>query len=137
MDLWNVTKSLVADVYRRSKTYPDQERLGLINQIRGAVVSISSHIAERGAAGQTSKECIQFFHAFQRSVTKLDTQLEIAKRLGWLQEKDGDGLENGMNRMDKVPSGLIRHQQSSCPSRVTPHERQILSPFAKESNNGG
>ncbi|MDT3779477.1 four helix bundle protein [Nitrospira sp. MA-1] len=136
LNLWNVAQPLVANEYRRSKTYPDQKRFWATNQILGTVVRISSHIAE-GAAGQTSTECIQYFHVFQRLGTKPDTQLGIAKRLGWLQKKNGDELENAMSRMDKMPSGLNRHQQSSRPSRVILHERKILSTFAKESNNGG
>jgi len=113
---------LVTDVYRISKTFPEQERYGLINQMRRAVVSIPSNIAE-GAARQTPKEFIQYLHVSQGSLSELDTQLEIAKRLGWLQEKDGDGLESAMNRMDKMLSGLIRHQKSSRPLRLTPHEK--------------
>ncbi|MEO7863745.1 MAG: four helix bundle protein [Nitrospirales bacterium] len=90
--------------------------------MRRAVVSIPSHIAE-GSARQTPKEFIQYVHVSQGSLSELDTQLEMAKRLEWLQEKDGDGLESAMNRMDKMQGGFIRHQQSSRPSLLTPHEK--------------
>lgn len=111
---------LVSDVYRIPKTFPEQDRSGLINQMRRAVVCIPSKITE-GAARQMPKELIQNLHVSQGSLSELDTQLEIAKRLGWLQEKDGDGLESAMNRMDTMPRRLIRHQKSSRPSRLTPH----------------
>ncbi len=125
---------LVTDVYRISKTFPKQESYRLINEMRRAVVSIPSNIAE-GAAPQTPKEFIQDLHVSQGSLSELDTQLEIAKRFGWLQEKVRDGLESVMNRIDKMLSGLIRHQKSPHPLRFT--KRYILSPFAKESNHGG
>ncbi|MEO8327401.1 MAG: four helix bundle protein, partial [Nitrospirota bacterium] len=66
---------------------------------------------------------IQYIHVSEGSLSELDTQLEKAKRLEWLQEKDGDGLESAMKRMAKMQSGFIRHQQSSPPSRLTPHEK--------------
>ncbi|MEO8327143.1 MAG: four helix bundle protein, partial [Nitrospirota bacterium] len=99
MDLWNVAMNLVTDVYRISKNFPEQERYGLSNQMRRAVVSIPRNIAE-GAARQTPKEYFQYVYVSQGSLSELDTQEEIAKRLEWLQERDG--LESAMNRMDKM-----------------------------------
>lgn len=68
---------------------------------------------------QTPKE----LHVSQITLREPDTQLEIGKRLGWLQENDGDGLESAMNRMDKMLSGVILHHKSSRSSRLTPHEK--------------
>lgn len=117
---------LVTDVYQITKTFPEQERYGLTSQMRRAAVSIPSNIAE-GAARQTPKEFIQYLHVSQGSLSELDTQLDISKRLGWLQAKDVDELESAMNRLDKMLSGLIRHQKSSHLLRFTPHEK-INSP---------
>lgn len=113
---------LVTDVYKITKTFPDQERFGLTNQMRRAAVSIPSNVAE-GAARQTSKEFIQYLYISQGSLSELDTHVEIANQLGWLTEEDERGLENTMNRLDKMLSGLIKHQKSPHALRLTPHEK--------------
>jgi len=121
---------LVTDVYEITKTFPEQERFGLISQMRRAAVSIPSNVAE-GAARKTSKEFIQYLYISQSSLSELDTQVEIAKRLGWLKEADGKSLENTMNRMDKMLSGLIRYQKSPHALRLTPHEKMNIQPTDK------
>ena len=98
--------------------------------MRRAAVSIPSNIAE-GAARQAPKGFIQYLHGPQGSLSELDTQLEIARRLGWLEQKDGDKLESMMNRRDKMLSGLIRHQKSSHPLRLTPHDKTNLQSIRK------
>ncbi len=113
---------LVTDVYRVSKNFPEKETYGLVNQIRRAAVSIPSNIAE-GAGRQTSKEFVQFLHIAQGSLSELDTQLEISKRLGFLSQKDWSELEAMMNRIDKMVSGLIRHKKSPNALRLTLHEK--------------
>jgi four helix bundle protein len=130
LDLWKLGMQLVTDVYEITKTFPEQERFGLISQMRRAAVSIPSNVAE-GAARKTSKEFIQYLYISQSSLSELDTQVEIAKRLGWLKEEDGKGLENAMNRMDKMLSGLIRHQKSPHALRLTPHEKMNIRPTDK------
>jgi len=77
--------------------------------MRRAAVSVSSNIAE-GAARQTKKEFVQFLHMAQGSLSELDTQLEIARLLKFLNGNGWQGLEEVMARVDKMITGLIRHQ---------------------------
>ncbi len=121
---------LVTDVYSVTKKFPVKESYGLVNQTRKAAVSIPSNIAE-GAGRQTSKEFIQFLHIAQGSLSELDTQLEISKRLGFLSQKDWAGLEAMMDRIDKMVSGLIRHKKSPHALRLTPHEKTNIQPTHK------
>ncbi len=114
---------LVTDIYAITRSFPEQETYGLINQMRRAAVSIASNVAE-GAARQTSKEFVRYLYVSQGSLSELDTQVEIAKRLGWLTKKDEEILESTMNRMDKMLSGLIRHQKTSHRLRLTLHEKK-------------
>jgi hypothetical protein len=86
----------------------------------------------RGRCGaETPREFIQYLHVSQGSLSELDTQVEIAEQLVWLKENDGERLENVMNRMDKMLSGLIRHQKSSDPLRLTLHENSSAMPKDK------
>ena len=99
---------LVIDVYQTPNAFPSQERYSLTDQIRRAAISIPSNIAE-GAARQTKKEFTNYLHMAQGSLSELDTQLELAKRLGYLDEKTWKILDQRRERIDKMISGLIHH----------------------------
>lgn len=108
LDAWKLSMDLVIDVYRITDNFPREERYSLIDQIRRAAISIPSNIAE-GAARQTKKEFANYLHMAQGSLSELDTQLELARRLGYLDEKTWRILDQQMERIDKVISGLIHH----------------------------
>jgi four helix bundle protein len=82
LDAWRDAMDLVATVYAFSNTLPDCERFGLIAQIRRAAVSVPSNIAE-GAARRSSQEYLRFLSIARGSLAELDTQLQIAVRLGY------------------------------------------------------
>src|SRR5262245_53778948 len=108
LDAWKLSMDLVIDVYQTTNKFPRQEMYGLIDQIRRAMVSIPSNIAE-GSARQTQKEFTQYLHMAQGSLSELDTQLELAKRLGYLDNETWRVLDQQMERIDKTISGLIRN----------------------------
>jgi four helix bundle protein len=112
LDVWNAALELVLATYRLSESFPGGERFCLTEQIRRASLSIPSNIAE-GAARQTKKEFIHYLHIAQGSLSELDTQLELAKRLQYLTDGDWASLDGQMLRVDKMLSGLIRHLKTS------------------------
>jgi four helix bundle protein len=83
LDLWNSAMALAVDIYSATDTFPRDERYSLTDQIRRAAVSVPSNIAE-GAGRQTRKEFVNYLHMAQGSLSELDTQLELARRLGYL-----------------------------------------------------
>lgn len=108
LEAWKQSMDLAIEVYGATETFPSQEIYGLTNQIRRAVVSVPSNIAE-GAARQTKKEFANFLHIAQGSLSELDTQLELARRLGFLLETSWRDLDSRMVQIDKMLTGLIRH----------------------------
>lgn len=102
---------LVVDVYKASEGFPREERYSLTDQLRRAAVSIPSNIAE-GAARQTKKEFVNYLHMARGSLSELDTLLDIAKRLEYFVVRDWAALDGEMERIDKMLSGLIRHQRT-------------------------
>jgi four helix bundle protein len=74
---------LVESVYRETETFPRKEMFGLTAQLRRAVVSIPSNLAE-GAARNSRREFAQFVGISCGSLAELETQLELARRLGYL-----------------------------------------------------
>jgi len=116
---WKIGMELVTEVYRVTESFPSHELYGMVQQLRRSAVSIPSNIAE-GAARQTRKEFINFLHMAQGSLSELDTQLELAERLGYLKENELEDLNARMERIDKMITGLIRQQKTPHPSPLTP-----------------
>jgi four helix bundle protein len=83
---------LVVDVYHAIGSFPNKELYGLTRQIRRAAVTILRNVAE-GAARKSKKEFLQFLRISQGSLSELDTQIEMTKRLGFLSEEDWSVLD--------------------------------------------
>ena len=84
LEVWRDAMDLVEAVYRFSATFPDTERFGLTAQLRRAAVSVPSNIAE-GAARRSTPEYLRFLSVARGSLSELDTQQQIATRLGIAQ----------------------------------------------------
>jgi four helix bundle protein len=82
LSVWQQAMSLVEQVYACSASYPGDERFGLTAQLRRAAVSVPSNIAE-GAARRSTPEYIRFLSIARGSLSEMDTQLQIAARLGY------------------------------------------------------
>jgi four helix bundle protein len=108
LDAWTSAIDLAQLVYKTTDRFPSRERYGLSSQIRRAAVSIPSNIAE-GAARHSKKEFLQFLHIAKGSLSELDTHMELAKRLEYLGQTEWQTLNELLERVDKMLSGLIRH----------------------------
>jgi four helix bundle protein len=87
LKVWQEAIVLTEMVYKVTSSYPREEKFGLVSQMRRSAVSVASNIAE-GAARYNNKEKIQFFLIARGSISELDTQLEICKRLNFLSPDD-------------------------------------------------
>ncbi|WP_246798724.1 four helix bundle protein [Deferribacter autotrophicus] len=94
---------LATEIYKITKSFPKEEMYGLTSQIRRAVVSISANIAE-GAARNSKKEFIQFLYISLGSLAELETELLIAKNIGYLKN---DSIFEEIKIIRKMLSGLI------------------------------
>jgi four helix bundle protein len=84
--VWQKSVDLAELVYRLTDVFPNTARFGLTEQIRRAVVSVASNIAE-GQKRRSVRECRHFIAIAHGSLAELDTQLEIAVRIGYLQRE--------------------------------------------------
>nr|WP_298132556.1 four helix bundle protein [uncultured Pseudoxanthomonas sp.] len=84
LDVWRDSMDLVEMIYRLSDGFPRSERFGLTSQLRRAVVSVPSNIAE-GAARRSTAEYLRFLSIARGSLSEASTQLQIARRLGFTQ----------------------------------------------------
>ena len=94
---------LVEVVYRATASFPKAEFFGLVDQIRRCAISVPSNIAE-GAARNTTRELVQFLGVSCGSLSELETQLELATRLGYLKV-DTDAIRQ-TNRAGRIVRAL-------------------------------
>lgn len=83
LDVWKLGIELVEEIYKITSKFPKNEIYGLISQMRRAAVSIPSNISE-GAARDSTKEFIQFLYVALGSLSELETQVIIAKKLSYI-----------------------------------------------------
>ena len=82
LQVWQKSMELARQIYGATQTFPQEERFGLVAQMRRAAVSVPSNIAE-GQARNTTGEFIQFISHAEGSLAELDTQLRLACDLGY------------------------------------------------------
>jgi len=93
LDIWKKGIEIVKDVYGIVEKFPKQEFYGLVSQIQRSAVSIPSNIAE-GFNRFHNKEYKQFLYIALGSCAELETQIEIASELKYINnEKKKDILE--------------------------------------------
>ena len=107
LDVWKESVQFSVDIYRATEKFPKSEIYGLSSQLRRAAVSIPSNIAE-GAGRQSNKEFLRFLDISVGSISEVDTQLEIAGRLSYLDESTKSELDNQLLSIAKKLAGLKR-----------------------------
>ena len=104
---WKEGHQLVLMVYRLTKNFPKDEIFGLTNQIRRAVVSITSNVAE-GFGRSSSKEKHQFYSIARGSVTEVQNQLLVSKDVGYITPADFDEADQQADLVHKIITGLVK-----------------------------
>src|SRR2546426_11241817 len=82
---WQKGMQLVVSIYELTKAFPKDETYGLSSQLRRAAVSVPSNIAE-GACDRSNDQFRNFLSIAIGSLNEINTQLEVAFRVGYLQE---------------------------------------------------
>ena len=120
LKVWIAAKELVAMVYGKLKGFPVEERFALCDQIRRAVVSVPSNIAE-GYGRDTHKDFAHFLSQAKGSLYELDTQLDLAIDLGYM--KRDTALDSRIDEISRMLSAFrTRLLMSATP---TPHSARV------------
>lgn len=107
LDAWKEAHKLVLIIYKITKIFPKEEMFGLTNQMRRAVISITSNIAE-GFSRNSFKEKLQFYSMAQGSLTEVQNQLLAAKDIGYITEEDFNNIAEQSVKAHKIINGLIK-----------------------------
>jgi four helix bundle protein len=106
---WQDAMALVDSVYRLTAGFPDEERFGLVAQMRRAAVSVPSNIAE-GAARGTKKEFARFLYVARGSLSELDTRVRVACNLKFC---DGTAILKQIDLLFATLGGVVKSQQTA------------------------
>ena len=108
LDVWKKSIDLVEKIYSITGNFPKSEIYGLGQQLKRAVVSISSNISE-GCGRRTSKDFAQFLYNAFGSIKEVECQLIIANRLGYLRGDAFEEIMNEVNDVGKILRGFINY----------------------------
>jgi len=103
--VWQKAHALVLDIYQLTDSFPSKEKFGIISQIRRAVFSIPTNLAEGGKRA-TRKDYSHFVNMAEGSLEETKYLLLLSKDLGYLKKKDHDLLIEKTNEIGKMLYGL-------------------------------
>lgn len=99
--IWQESLELVIDTYTITKTFPSEEKFGLISQLNRCSVSIPSNIAE-GTSKSTEKHFKNYLETALGSAFEWETQLILSHKLEYINLEKFEELENKINRIQNM-----------------------------------
>ena len=105
LEVWKKSHKLVIEIYNITKKFPNEEKFGIVSQMRGAAISIAANIAE-GFKRRTPKDKSNFYNISQGSLEELKYYLILSRDLGYLQSDNN--LQNLFESIGKMLYGLIK-----------------------------
>lgn len=106
LDVYVIALKLVKEIYRVTKRFPGEERFVLTSQLRRAAISVCSNIAE-GSSRKTKREKRRFFEISRSSAVEIDTQIEIAFLIDYIQKVEIAELEAYLERVFMMLTKLL------------------------------
>ncbi len=112
LEIWKKSIELVKEIYKIADNFPQSEQFGLTSQIKRAVISIPSNIAE-GTARYSDKDTSRFIDIALGSIAEVDTQLTIAKELGYVTNING--TEEHLKQVNALVLGFKKYLDKEKP----------------------
>lgn len=105
LEVYKEGKKLVKEVYRLLKRFPKEEQYAMCNQLRRAVISITSNIAE-GSGRASSKEKVHFLEISYGSLMEVLSQMDVACDLEYITKEEFNNIEVMVENVGRPLSGL-------------------------------
>ena len=104
--VWQKSMDVVTLIYKLVKQFPDDEKFGLISQIKRSSVSVPSNIAE-GYGRNYTKDYIRFLNIARGSLYEMQTQLQVALNLDFIVDEDSNEINSLSVEVEKMLNTLI------------------------------
>jgi four helix bundle protein len=111
LDVWKEARVLVKLMYNQFSKFPKEEIFGLQSQMKRAVISIPSNIAE-GCGRNHHKDSLQFFFIARGSIYELETQLYLALDLSYIDDIIFSEVLLQIEVVRKLLHGFIKYFES-------------------------
>ncbi len=118
LDVYIESKKLVKMVYELLRKFPKEEQYALCDQLRRAVISVPSNIAE-GLGRYSIKEQVHFLEIAYGSLREVDCQMDIASDLGYVTNIETAELFEQINKVGAILAGM-RNKRVNTPNPLTP-----------------
>ena len=106
LDIFTFSHELTLECYRLTKLFPDNEKFGMISQIRRAALSVHLNVAE-GCSRKSVNDRKRFYEIARGSVIEIETAVGIAFKLSFIAREQLVNLEKLIISNFKILSGLI------------------------------
>ncbi len=107
LKVWQKSYQLCLKIYKITAKFPSEERFGLVSQIRRAVVSIPSNIAE-GYGRKTTPDYIRSLFIAYGSICELETQILLSGDLGYIEPAVLEEIKDDIQEVERMLKALIR-----------------------------
>lgn len=107
LNVWKRSIKLCATIYKLTANFPNEERFGLISQMRRASVSVPSNIAEEGVR-RTDREFLHFLGVAHGSICELESQLYVSVELEFVNFDQIDSITAELTEIQKMLYALIQ-----------------------------
>ena len=107
LEVWKQSMDLAEEIYRITRSFPKEEMFGLTGQMRRSALSIPSNIAE-GNGRKLPNDYVRFLRISLGSLLELITQLELARRMGFIPTELHSRLLEKCNAINKMLASLIK-----------------------------
>lgn len=111
LEVWNLAMELSASVYEMTNDGKISKDFGLRDQIRRSSISVPSNIAE-GFERDSHNQFIYFLNVAKASCGELRTQVKLANKLGYIENKKSEKLVNECIMVSSQLKGFINYLKS-------------------------
>lgn len=111
LTVWHDAKNLALDIYKATDSFPDNEKYGLVSQMRRCAISVCSNISE-GSARKTNKDQAHFYTMAYGSLLELLNQCIISNELSYLTNDKYKEIREVIEKISNKTNGLRRNLDS-------------------------
>lgn len=123
LEIWKLGKKIALDIYKVTAKFPQNETFGLVIQMRRSAVSIVSNIAE-GFNRFHNPEYCQFLYISLSSAAELETQIEIANELRYIDVNSVNDLLEDLDHESRMTRSLIKKLKDGPRSVLNPDDKR-------------
>ncbi|MCU4158037.1 four helix bundle protein [Carboxylicivirga sp. A043] len=104
---WQLSRAFVKKIYQLTAGFPEEEKYGLVSQLRRASISISSNLAE-GSSRLSANDQIRFYQYSYSSLMEVINQLIISSDMGYISDEQLIELRKDGHELSNVINGLVK-----------------------------